>query len=179
LRRLVLALAAVLAVTGSVGVASGGVKNSYSHAYYAVKHQHGNRAPGRNIRRDGVRTKHGVRPATARDLRRSTKQLNLMRFPRAAQVYLNAGAPKLAPAGVQSPVAGGQLAAIAACESGGNPRAIGGGGAFRGKYQFDYQTWASVGGSGDPAAASEQEQDRRAAMLLARSGTHPWPVCGG
>jgi hypothetical protein len=26
---------------------------------------------------------------------------------------------------------------IAQCESGGNPGAIGGGGAFRGKYQFD------------------------------------------
>jgi hypothetical protein len=71
-----------------------------------------------------------------------------------------------------------QLEAIAACESGGNPSAIGGGGAYRGKYQFDYGTWASVGGSGDPAAAPESEQDARAAMLLARSGTNPWPVCG-
>jgi soluble lytic murein transglycosylase-like protein len=72
----------------------------------------------------------------------------------------------------------GHLQAIAACESGGNPQAIGGGGAYRGKYQFDYQTWASVGGSGDPAAASEAEQDRRAAMLYARSGSSPWPTCG-
>jgi transglycosylase-like protein len=71
-----------------------------------------------------------------------------------------------------------QLEAIAACESGGNPSAVGGGGAYRGKYQFDYGTWASVGGSGDPAAASESEQDKRAAMLLQRSGTSPWPVCG-
>jgi hypothetical protein len=71
-----------------------------------------------------------------------------------------------------------QLQAIAACESGGNPAAIGGGGAFRGKYQFDYGTWASVGGVGDPAAAPEAEQDARAAQLLARSGTSPWPVCG-
>jgi hypothetical protein len=71
-----------------------------------------------------------------------------------------------------------RLQSIAACESGGNPRAIGGGGAYRGKYQFDYGTWASVGGSGDPAAAPEAEQDARAAALLARSGTSPWPVCG-
>ena len=70
------------------------------------------------------------------------------------------------------------LEAIAACESGGDPSAIGGGGAYRGKYQFDYATWASVGGSGDPAAASEAEQDQRAAMLYARSGATPWPVCG-
>jgi hypothetical protein len=70
------------------------------------------------------------------------------------------------------------LQAIAACESGGNPSAIGGGGLYRGKYQFDYGTWQSVGGSGDPAAAPEGEQDMRAATLLARSGTTPWPVCG-
>jgi hypothetical protein len=72
----------------------------------------------------------------------------------------------------------GALSAIAACESGGDPGAIGGGGTYRGKYQFDRQTWAGVGGSGDPAAASETEQDRRAAMLYARAGAAPWPVCG-
>ena len=70
------------------------------------------------------------------------------------------------------------LNGIAACESHGNPRAIGGGGAYRGKYQFSFGTWASVGGRGDPAAASEREQDRRAAMLLTRSGRGHWPVCG-
>ena len=72
----------------------------------------------------------------------------------------------------------GHLQSIAACESGGDPSAVGGGGAYRGKYQFDYQTWASVGGSGDPAAAPEAEQDKRAAMLYARAGSAPWPVCG-
>jgi hypothetical protein len=70
------------------------------------------------------------------------------------------------------------LQQIAACESHGNPRAIGGGGAYRGKYQFSFGTWASVGGKGDPARASEAEQDRRAAMLLTRSGRGHWPVCG-
>ena len=72
-----------------------------------------------------------------------------------------------------------RLEAIAACESGGDPSAIGGGGLYRGKCQFDAQTWASVGGTGDPAAAPEVEQDRRAAMLYAQSGATPWPVCGG
>jgi hypothetical protein len=70
------------------------------------------------------------------------------------------------------------MQAIAQCESGGNPQAIGGGGTYRGKYQFDQSTWASVGGSGDPAAAPEAEQDRRAAMLYARVGRSAWPVCG-
>jgi len=70
------------------------------------------------------------------------------------------------------------LERIAACESGGDPTAVGGGGSFRGKYQFDQGTWASVGGNGDPAAAPEAEQDYRAALLYARSGSSPWPVCG-
>jgi len=70
------------------------------------------------------------------------------------------------------------LERIAACESHGNPRAIGGGGAYRGKYQFSFGTWASVGGKGDPARASEAEQDRRAAMLLKHGGRGHWPVCG-
>jgi len=70
------------------------------------------------------------------------------------------------------------LQSIAQCESGGNPRAISASGEYRGKYQFDFGTWASVGGSGNPAAASETEQDRRAAQLYKRSGATPWPVCG-
>jgi Transglycosylase-like domain len=69
------------------------------------------------------------------------------------------------------------LEAIAACESGGNPTADTGNG-FYGKFQFDASTWASVGGTGNPAAASEAEQDRRAAILYAREGASPWPVCG-
>ncbi len=70
------------------------------------------------------------------------------------------------------------LDAIAACESGGDPTAVSSDGTYRGKYQFDYGTWASVGGSGDPAAAPEAEQDYRAALLYAQSGSSPWPVCG-
>ena len=70
------------------------------------------------------------------------------------------------------------LQAIAACESGGDPTAIGGGGLYRGKYQFSMSTWASVGGSGDPATAPEAEQDKRAEMLYARTGASSWPVCG-
>jgi hypothetical protein len=83
-----------------------------------------------------------------------------------------------ATAGAANTTAAPHLEAIAACESGGDPSAIGGGGAYRGKYQFDYSTWASVGGTGDPAAAPEAEQDQRAAMLYAQQGSTPWPVCG-
>ena len=69
-------------------------------------------------------------------------------------------------------------AALARCESGGNPRAIGGGGAYRGLYQFRLSTWYSVGGSGDPINASREEQTFRAKKLYLRSGRAPWPHCG-
>jgi transglycosylase-like protein len=69
------------------------------------------------------------------------------------------------------------LEAIAACESGGDPTTDTGNG-FYGKYQFTLSTWQSVGGTGNPAQASEAEQDRRAAMLYAQAGSSPWPVCG-
>jgi hypothetical protein len=70
------------------------------------------------------------------------------------------------------------LESIASCESGGDPAAVSSDGTYRGKYQFDFGTWESVGGEGDPAAAPEAEQDYRAALLYAQSGSSPWPVCG-
>jgi hypothetical protein len=85
----------------------------------------------------------------------------------------HAAAAAAAPAATASPA----LEAIAACESGGDPTTDTGNG-FYGKYQFDLGTWQSVGGTGNPAAASEAEQDARAAMLYARAGASPWPVCG-
>jgi hypothetical protein len=70
------------------------------------------------------------------------------------------------------------LAKIAQCESGGDPTAVSADGTYRGKYQFDRETWQQMGGTGDPADAPEAEQDRIAAKLLAERGTAPWPVCG-
>jgi Transglycosylase-like domain len=70
------------------------------------------------------------------------------------------------------------LTHIAACESDGNPTAVSPDGRYHGKYQFDLATWQSVGGAGNPAAAPEREQDRRAHLLLMARGTAPWPRCG-
>jgi peptidoglycan hydrolase-like protein with peptidoglycan-binding domain len=69
------------------------------------------------------------------------------------------------------------LARIAQCESGGNPSAISPGGQYRGKYQFTRATWHAMGGSGDPARASEATQDRLAMALYRARGTSPWPAC--
>jgi resuscitation-promoting factor RpfB len=74
--------------------------------------------------------------------------------------------------------AGGSLAAIRACESSGNYGAVSANGRYRGAYQFDQQTWQSVGGSGDPASASASEQDARASRLRSQRGSNPWPNCG-
>ncbi len=69
------------------------------------------------------------------------------------------------------------LASTRACESGGDYTMDSGNG-FYGAYQFMQGTWESVGGSGNPAQASPAEQDKRAAILYARSGAGQWPVCG-
>ena len=101
-----------------------------------------------------------------------------------AALGVGTAAPKPREAADQSSTAApsGDAAAtlerIAQCESGGNPSAVSADGTYRGKYQFDRETWRAMGGSGDPADAPEAEQDRIAAALLAQRGTAPWPVCG-
>jgi hypothetical protein len=105
-----------------------------------------------------------------RDLRRENRKLRRSAAGNGGVTTGAAGASGAAP---------GHLQSIASCESGGDPGAVGGGGMYRGKYQFDQQTWQSVGGSGDPAAAPEAEQDKRAAMLYQQRGAQAWPVCGG
>src|SRR6185312_3715378 len=67
-------------------------------------------------------------------------------------------------------------AALAKCESGGNPRAVNPSG-YYGLYQFSLSTWRSVGGSGNPADAAPDEQTARAQTLYARSGAGQWG-CG-
>ena len=70
-----------------------------------------------------------------------------------------------------------RLQDIAECESDGDPKAVSRDGRYYGKYQFSRSTWRSIGGRGNPARASEEEQDRRAAALMLRDGTKPWPNC--
>jgi uncharacterized protein YabE (DUF348 family) len=68
-------------------------------------------------------------------------------------------------------------AALAQCESSGNPRAVNPAG-YYGLYQFSLPTWASVGGSGNPIDATPEEQTLRAQILYQRSGPGQWPHCG-
>ncbi len=88
------------------------------------------------------------------------------------------------PAAAPAPVAVGgsasslNWAALAMCESGGNPTIVSRNGLYYGLYQFSVGTWQAVGGSGLPSQASAAEQTSRAQMLYARSGAGQWPVCG-
>jgi uncharacterized protein YabE (DUF348 family) len=87
--------------------------------------------------------------------------------------------PKPKPAAAAAPAAtadGLNWAALAKCESGGNPRAVNAAG-YYGLYQFSLSTWAGVGGSGNPIDASADEQLARAQALYARSGAGQWG-CG-
>lgn len=74
-------------------------------------------------------------------------------------------------------VGGDRWAALRRCESGGN-YATNTGNGYYGAYQFDLQTWQSVGGTGLPSDAEPWEQDARAQALYAARGDSPWPVCG-
>ncbi|MFS0701263.1 transglycosylase family protein [Cellulomonas sp. 179-A 4D5 NHS] len=104
-----------------------------------------------------------------------------------------AATPKAAPAAsaaaesapaTGSPVtAGGDAdslnwAALAKCESGGNPSIVSSTGKYHGLYQFSVATWQAVGGAGLPSDASAEEQTARAKMLYNRSGAGQWPHCG-
>jgi hypothetical protein len=185
-RLLLAALTASLVLAPSVGAKQMTLKQQYSAYYHAVKDKHGTRAPGRNIRRYGIRFDIGAnhrpgpwstRDPTYHELGVSIRQLKVLLRPAHSYLVRRAVPPGQPPAGVmsssQSAPAGGPLSRIAACESGGNPRAVNPNGHY-GKYQFDLQTWASVGGSGNPVNASEGEQDKRAAMLYAQRGSAPW-----
>jgi soluble lytic murein transglycosylase-like protein len=66
------------------------------------------------------------------------------------------------------------------CESGRNPDAIGGGGMYRGAFQFMKSTWrrAPKSPGGDPVKYSLRTQSVVAVHLKHREGTDAWPVCG-
>ncbi|MEV5747897.1 transglycosylase family protein [Actinoallomurus sp. NPDC052308] len=71
-------------------------------------------------------------------------------------------------------------AGLAKCESGGNPRAVNPAG-YYGLYQFNRQSWATVGGSGLPSDAPAAEQTYRAQLLYNRVNGRwqgQWPNCG-
>ncbi|MCW2834434.1 MAG: Transglycosylase protein [Nocardioides sp.] len=133
-------------------------------------------APGRRkVVREGrpgvrqvvaVRTLHNGEPVTFRVVARK-----VVREPRSRRVLV--GREPWSVPGAD----GLNWAALARCESGGNPRAVNPAG-YYGLYQFSVGTWNSVGGSGMPHHASAEEQTYRAKLLYTSRGRSPWPNCG-
>jgi hypothetical protein len=168
-RKLVTASAVALAL-GIVSQPSGSV---------AVTPAHGDAAGKPSLGRIHVLDKptehftESLRLAHRKAERRAAKRAKAARRSR-EQAAAAVGFPTPESVGVSSAT----LDTIAACESGGDPTAVSPDGTYHGLYQFDYGTWASVGGSGDPAAASAEEQTYRAALLYSQSGSSPWPICG-
>jgi len=185
-RTLLAALAAGLLLAPNAEAKETATQQTYSALYHAVKHKYGARAPGRNIRKygikydvyaDGERGPWETRKAKYTELRDSIRQLRTLLRPARRLLVRRAVPPPQSPAGVMSSTQGappgGVLDRIAQCESRGNPQAVNPNGHY-GKYQFDIGTWNSVGGTGNPANASEAEQDMRAARLYAQRGSAPW-----
>ncbi|WP_194291482.1 resuscitation-promoting factor [Cumulibacter manganitolerans] len=68
--------------------------------------------------------------------------------------------------------------ALGMCESTNNPKAVNKtNGKYFGEYQFSVETWAGVGGTGNPADAPAAEQLARAKMLFMQYGAGQWE-CG-
>jgi len=67
----------------------------------------------------------------------------------------------------------------AECESGGDPKAIGGGGMYRGAFQFMKATWKTSPKSpgGDPIKYTYKTQAVVAVALKNEDGAGHWPVC--
>lgn len=65
---------------------------------------------------------------------------------------------------------------LAECESSGNWSDDTGNG-FYGGLQFTLDSWQTVGGTGNPADASRDEQIMRAEMLQQEQGWAAWPDC--
>jgi hypothetical protein len=73
-------------------------------------------------------------------------------------------------------------AALADCESHGNPRSYNRNGPYYGMYQFSLSMWRAVGGTKTPIDWPAAEQTYRAQLLYQRVQGRwqgQWPSCGG
>lgn len=77
----------------------------------------------------------------------------------------------------QVAASGDLLDRLAGCESGRNPRAVGGGGRYWGAFQFLLSTWRSLGGTGNPIDHSYEYQKSIAAKIPVSAWGRQFPVC--
>jgi hypothetical protein len=150
----------------------------YTHAYNVAKKA--GHDVGRNIRRFGYRTKHGVRPARKTEVTASTAVLRRMVAPPVVAVP---SAPATTSNAASSQTAGSSsgAAGLPACasESGTNysmgPDNTNPSGAS-GRYQIMPFHWSTdcAGLAQDPAG-----QDKCASIIYKNSGSSAWTNCGG
>lgn len=160
-------------------------KSLCERAYVArvkVIHLHGKRAPGRNICRFGVVTKHGVRDATVKEKGKYLLQLRVLARPAPAYLSRNAVPPSRAPAGVLSSSYGatGVAACIISRESGGNPTATNG--QYGGIAQWSPEAWSRMHGTryaSTPQGATYQQQLQVLSYGLSHYGTGDWKPYDG
>lgn len=155
------------------------VERSYRIHYAKVKQAHGTRAPGRNIRKNGVLFRKVIFDTTCGELRRSTRQLKrLLTAPAYSTLARTSGPPPQPPAGVESPGLTGVYNGwaipeyIVMCESGGDYNARNASGAF-GAYQIMPGTATGYGCD----LSTPRGQDICAAKIWKAQGSAPW-VCG-
>jgi hypothetical protein len=69
-------------------------------------------------------------------------------------------------------------AAVANCESHGNPRSSNSANGYYGMFQFTVTAWKTAGGEGNPMDYPAAEQLLRAKRLYMIRGWRAWPTCG-
>jgi hypothetical protein len=150
------------------------LERTYTRRYIEVRDRHGARAPGRNIRRDGVLYRRVVFDATCGELRRSSRQLRqLLQAP--TLMTSRSVPPARPPAGVQTDA---NVAALPECtwrpESGGSYTAVNPSSGAWGKYQVIPSTWAAHCGDLDRGPSG---QETCAARVYAAQGAGAWANC--
>lgn len=154
----------------------------YEYLYPKAVEKVGAEQVGRNIVEDGMPSKGGKRKATKAEVHRSIdvmqRWLNPPKLKPVAQVRAAPDQDQAPQQAAQESVpaqgggAGGDMASIRQCESGGNYSTNTGNG-YYGAYQFSQETWNAYGGSGNPAQASPAEQGR----IAAKAPRSSWPNC--
>jgi hypothetical protein len=120
--------------------------------------------------------RHGVTVAAGERVRPK-----LSAFPKDGQVVRVIPAPPPRTEAIRPEVARLNWSALAACETGGNPRAHNPAGPYYGMYQISLPMWRVVGGLKTPADWSAEEQTYRAQLLYQRvegRWQRQWPGCG-
>jgi peptidoglycan hydrolase-like protein with peptidoglycan-binding domain len=172
----VLALGAAGATAHQSGGAAAGEGEQTTKSASSSKAGYDVRALQRKI---GVRADGAFGPKTRRALKRWQRRNGLTPDGVPGPATLEALGLAASASSSSSSTTGvsARLQRIAECESGGDPTAKSPDGRYHGKYQFSRATWRAMGGTGDPAAAPEAEQDQRAAALMEAQGPDAWPVC--